>query len=737
MAFADPEEISSPTFRISDSLPKDQIKEDPVFDVDADEEGEPLAPLEYSDDDPNLVPIFEAHPDGVKEIKRLSNLVLRWFDDAWENTEEYRERMASDWAIFSGDLPQKPPPYENLSNPHVPAMLENLSRLQFHASDELFGDWTKVFGVLPIGADDVPIAEALSRHGNWQIRNQIPNFKRQFGHRGMLIFFVTGDVTAHSYYDFDRKSNAHDILTADEFVAPYVFVTTQPDYSDLPYYFKVLRLYRHQLQKYKSKWSNIDKVLDREAPSWDDEPQSKLRELEAEIKGHRAPDSNESAPYKLIWFEGWVKLIGQEDDRFMKIVVDKTTKTVVHMSIHEEVDWSDKFRFEQQTQELEAYRQAEIDFQAAQEAKQVEGQLLENVEQSDLSQMDPAGLDQLEQALMGMQQDPLNVQPPMPPGWMVDPSNPNEMPAPVKKVPIRLFSHGVCIEPLTGNLGIAPGRVQADLNRNMNIAMGMYMDASALANSWSIITTDMVSFEERFSISPGKVNKANGISAQELDKGIKELKPGPASEQLMNAVKMQWGWAASSIHSQDVMSGAPGKSGETYRGIDLRREQANKTLKVPTRKYADFITQVLKNNAALNAEFLPEHEMVLINDDKTMDYNPTEIRREWYQRSYRIEISSDLTFRSQQDKAQEAADILQIIASLPELATPGVALAFKWDALRRALEARGISDAVKLLGPPPPPDQVFGMPPMPPPVMPGQMPPGGGVPPGGAPPPQE
>jgi hypothetical protein len=594
-------------------------------------------------------------------------------------------------------------------------MLENLSRLQIRACDELFGDWTNVFGVLPMGPNDREVAQVLSKHGNWQLRNQIPNFRRQFGHRGLLMYFTTGDITAHSYFDFERDRNAHDVLTCDEFVAPYVYVTTQPDYSDLPYYFKVLRLYRHQLQKYRGKWDHIDDVLKKEAPSWEDEPESRLRETVASLQGATAPDSQDVAPYKLIWMEGFVKLPNQVDDRFVKFIFDYSTKQVLFLTIHEEADWQDKIRFEQQSSELGAYRQAEQIFAQVPQAQAAEQHMVDQIAQGQHEGMDSEKLAELQKQLMDIHQNPLPTEPPVPPGWMKNPADPMEEPERPKKRPIHMFSHGVCIEPLVGNLGLSPGRIQADINRNQNIALSQYSDAASIANSWSIITSGGLTFEEDFAIFPGKVNVAQGVSGQELRNNIYELKPGAASEQLVNLIKMQWEWGASSIQSPSILSGEPGKSGETFRGVSARIEQATKQLSGMTRKYADeFFVQVLKNNAKLNALFLPEEELIYINDDLAPPdpmKPPLKISRKMYERNYQVEISADLRFSTQSAKVQEADELMALPQHMPEVdQMPGSLLGFRWKAMSEALSARGRPDLIPYLGPDPgPPPTPFGI----------------------------
>src|SRR5262245_14259825 len=70
-------------------------------------------PLEYGDDDPNLVPIFRGNKDGEEALKNLSLAITSVFDESWSATEEFRERQAKDWRMFACELPPKSWPWKN------------------------------------------------------------------------------------------------------------------------------------------------------------------------------------------------------------------------------------------------------------------------------------------------------------------------------------------------------------------------------------------------------------------------------------------------------------------------------------------------------------------------------------------------------------------------------------------------------------------------------------------------
>jgi hypothetical protein len=701
----DDDEIEAPVVAIeADGELSDDMEEagSPSIAFDEPVEGEDELFI-YDEDEPNLMEAFANHPVGRDYLDQIRDRVIHEFDSAWESTEEYRARFRDDWKIFCGDLPPKNYPWENAANTHVPIMLENLSRLSARSAGELFGDWTNVFGVLPMGSTPAEELEAsiLSKHGNWQLRHQILDFRRQM-HRAVLLFFTAGDVTCHSWYDPATFKNRHEVLTVDEFVIPYTLVTTMPDYSDVPFKCKILYRYKHEIQRMRGVWYDVDRVLDREPPSWDSEPEAEFAQSVAEVAGIEIPDDTDYVPYKLIWYEGWLPMPNNEADRYCKVVIDYDTQAIMQLAIHEQPDWQDQDRFERQVAERTSYFAARASYE-------------NTIAQAKDQQATVSQLRQEQGVEVAEPTQQLPTEPPPPPDWMKDPDNPDEEPERPRKVPIQMFSHGVCIESLRGNLGLSFGRIQADFNRAANTSLSQFTDAAHLANSWSLITTD-VGFEDPFEISPGRVNKATGISGQELRNAIYELKPDPANAQLLQIVDKMYDYGQSSVQAPSVLSGESGKSGETYRGISARIEQATKQLSVATRKFADFFEQILKCNAALNAEHLPDREIIMINDHELQRPEPVQISRTMYERDYLVEIRSDLRFAAQAQKIAEADEILQLPGVSPALQGN---FAFQYDALVDSLRARGKFNLVDDLGEKPPPPPVFG-PPMPPPGMGGE-----------------
>jgi hypothetical protein len=277
----------------------------------------------------------------------------------------------------------------------------------------------------------------------------------------------------------------------------------------------------------------------------------------------------------------------------------------------------------------------------------------------------------------------------------------------------------MCIPAVAGNLGMGFGRMQADLNRAQNTMLDQYIDGATMNNASGVITTSQVEFEREFKIGPGVINKLKTLLPGELHNNIMPLQVGAPSQGLIDGVQMLNSWAQSSIQAPDVLSGEPGKSGETFRGISTRVEQATKQLSVATRKFAyPFLTQVLRNNARLNSIFLDDEEVFMVNDHKLNDetgqmesqWIAMKAGRKMYRRNYNTELKADMKYGSDAARSADADQMLQVVMQVPSLQAN---MAIQYAAVKDMLEARGKSDMIPMLGPPPPPPNAPMAPPMP------------------------
>jgi len=676
-----------------------EMAEGVIIDTGEPEEEPEDAGLIYDDSSPNLVKDLLAQDEGEAAVKKIAEQIVKDFDREWSATEDYRDQQAKNWKIFSGDLPPKSWPFQHCANAHVPIMLENVTRLAFRMYKEIFGDWSNVFSVTPVGPDDEDAAHVLSKHGNWQVQTQITDFKRQH-HRGVLMFLVQGSARSHSFYDDRRRRNCHEFLTPDEIVVPYTSVSVEPDYSDVPWIIKILKLQRHELQAHIGDWDGVEELLeDENGPSEDSELEPKLEQAVAETQGIDIPLPSKRGPFKVLWFEGWMELPGEKLERYVRAIVEHSKKKLMLLTVIEMDDPLDRARFEKQAQDLSDYRQAMA--QRAQLEQRFQGL------QQQLAMMPEPGLAmQAEQMGAALQQPP-----PEPPAWTAGRAqDPALTPEPVRRVPMHSFAHAVCIEPLVGNLGLSYGQIQADFNRAANVALSQFVDAATVGNVPPIFIDGNVTIDdEQAAYSPGKLIRVKNTTAAELDKSFFQPRTQPGNPQLMDLVGRMYEAAQASMQSPNVLSGQAGKSGETFRGIATRVEQATQQLSVIAQKYTDVLTQQLKYNARLNSIFLPDEELIMLENHMVGTFEALKIGRKLYDRPYSFKLNSDLSFTSQQQRVVESDELLMMAGQLPPLQVNNALI---YALVRRSFAARGRYDLVPLLGPPPPPPPVFGAPDM-------------------------
>jgi hypothetical protein len=696
--------------------PQPEAKEGELFDEDD--------AFVYDESSKNLAFDFDEHPEGREAKRKLADFIVQEYDAARDANKEYLDRCARDWRIFSGDLSPKSAPFKDAANAHVPIMLENLSRLAFRAKDELFGDWTNVVSMKPTGPDDNDLADILSRHLNWQLP-QLPGMIREQD-RGMLIFFTFGEVASHSYYDERLLMNRHEILSPEQVTTPYVYVSTALDYSDCPWVAKMMMLYKHELEAARDAYFDVERVLDAKPPQWADEPEKRISEALAEARGISMDENRpESSPYQLIWWEGWADLPSQETQRYCQVILEYRSRHVLKMTIHEHEEWRDRLRYERQMSELNAWRQAKAAHAQAmdQQVGMLETQADAILSGGVASQLGPEAEFAALQGLQSAAGQPLPP-PPAPPGWLLDPEAPEASARLPRKVPIHMFAHTACIEPLQGNLGLGYGRIEGDYNRAANTALCQFTDQATLSNCQTLITTADVQFKEPFGVGPGKVNVLSNFSGNIRD-AMFPLQFSQANNQLLELVKEFRAYGQAATQVSEVISGFPGKSGEPFKGLAARLEQATKALSVPTRKYASFFEQIVKNNCHLNSIFLDNEELFTVANDlipgSTIQQRVT---RDMYRRSYDVTVKADLRFTSQAQRIQEADEVVQMVNSNPALASNP---ALVYAAYKEAFEARGKRNMAALMGPPPIP----GAPPPMQPGMPGANPGGPAVPPNG------
>ena len=669
--------------------------------------------LKYEERDPNLVRSFERSAQGRLALRSIAEEIKSVFDEEWARQKGERDMFAEMYKLYTGKLDPKTRPGTDMEMQmaHVPLLLENVGRLSARMLSEVFGDWQNFYGVIPNGADDEIPAQILSKHGNMQLGEWSSDFRRQM-ERSMFMFLML-DVVAYSHYDEMRRENMHEVLTKEQYLLPYMYCSTTVDFSDVPWRIKVLEKYRYELEAMRPRWENVDKVLEQMADS-DSELDQPLRVTVNEVEEKDDPSpalgSSEAmgigAAYKLIQYEGWLELPNQEDMRFCQCIIDNATLQVLSLRIYEEDDAKDRERHDRQLIELEQYIQARQAYELNQTT-----QRLSVITVGD-QYLEGKVTDKGTAAAGAMQMSAPEAPPPQPPEWLENPQDYlNAKPEKVRRVPISMWSHGVCVEPIVGSGGFGPGLNLMYHNKAGNALLTGFIDSADIANNWGIATTEDVQWKDgEFVLAPGYVNVARGIGGEDLANKIREFKPGPANPQLFEMVRTIEQWAQKAAQAPDVLSGTPGKSGEPYKALASRIEQATKSLSTMASKYANgFLKQILKNNARLNAHFMQGDDFIRLFNDKLRDeqWIPfLSAGRRLYQRSFSFRITSDLKFTSEVEKGMKAQNLVMFLMQNPILQKNQPLM---YQAFKQFFEDSGFDEFIPYLGKElPPPENMLG-----------------------------
>jgi hypothetical protein len=641
-----------------------------VIEVTPDRDGEDAAvspTLEYDEADPNLAFAFSESEIGKAAAKRIGEQVVLDFKNARDDSTEYRDAYTKMLRLIDCDLPKKQGTASGAANANVPLALQNLGILVYRIYDEVIKK-EKVFEVVALGPNDEE-AQILTRHGNWRIRNTVPEFKRQI--RRAILCFLIGDVRSKVWYDTETRMDRYEVLTPDQLLVPFNYTTVTSDFSDVPYMVEALYRYDHELEDKIGEWYGLDKIL-KVSASWDDESELDMDEELAAVTGIDKPTEEGRAPHLILQWEGWLMLPNQKRQRFCQAIVHESTATLLKLEIHERPDWRDRARYDSQVAEGQAYEQAlEAHRMAAEEQQAV-----------------------AEQALVagGVAPPPPPPAPPAP-DWYAEGG-----PEPPRMVPLHMYQHGVCMESIVGSGGIGFGRMLADFQRAANKALSQFQDSATWANMQMFVTNQREEIvPSRLALKFGMVLRCPTVATQDLDKVVYPLRFPAANPQLLETVKWAKESAERVVQTTEALGGSPGKSGETFRGLAARIEQATKNYSVAAGIFCDeYLTQVLQALAYLDSLWLDPNEHVWMADKE----GPIPVTREMYQRTYRTEICADLRFSTTAQKVAEWEAILDRIITCPATQQNGT---LQIAVLGEMLKLMGKGEIVPLLQPPPAP----------------------------------
>lgn len=690
--------------------------EDDADPIAAEIEIEPEA-AEYDENASNLVPHFMASEDGKEFLQKLAVRVIKECDAAVENSEPLREERKNVWETLAGRKKRTNGHWENCADPKTYLAFERTHRLSSRFFVEIFAANPNIFIVNKNGPDDAD-HKLLTEHSNWQWREEITDFLAH-QRRGLMIYTALGSAFFKSGRDFTRGRNRHTTLGSDDLILPFAYTAVEVDLSDMPWKAEVLRLYRDEVETRGEniaddglpEFANLDLVLER-ADAVDDDPIEDSERLSMGALTGLMPDEGgkESAasPFFFLCYSGTAKFPGSKSSTPITITLHPRTKAVVALSVRMEEDWKDRSRFDQQTQQLELYTQALEQYQAvSNEHAMAMGEW----------QQEASMAAQFGAPMMTPEPQLPDMMPPPPPSWLAE--SIDGQPAPVKMSPLELYTRADFVPNIPDMFGVGFGNMLCALEDTANTALAHYLDAAEFGNSSMIVTTENSMPKKDPKFAPGTILRLQNTDASQLSNAFKELRPTNANPQLMEMARFLGEIADSSIAAPSVLSGQPGKSGETAEGITLRAELAAKQMTAGALTYISGLSNLARNNAKLNAKFMKDEEIFRVSGAESTQKR---IKRSMYQRDFAVSFTADTRLIGQSQRIAEKDQLVAMAGSIPPLQQNA---AFMYSVIRGALEARGELELVNALGPrPADPTVPFMTPPPPPP----------GMPPGGAPP---
>lgn len=676
-------------------------------------EDEELEDLEDEDEDldldsANILPALErSNPEWVKKL--VSNAYEECIDH-YDASKKARDRIAETWELITGYYQRQDKPWEGAMDAKMYSALERVHRVSSRLYSELFMENKDIFRAEAQGQDpqEQLLAQMRTMHLNYQLREEQTDFLR-YHKRGTIAFCAEGTTFSHSGYDPVKKRAFHEILTYDDLIIPYSRVTIAADMSDCSFIAQRLFHYSNELEDLEEsgEYVNVDKILASE-PSEDDEFDDDIRAKMERLEGWLRPDKTSSAPYTFLKYSGSAKLPGADRSVPICLIFETSTKTPVRLYVRDIDDPRDRARYNAQYDEAEQYQRtlsAIEDFRMRYQAALVEWQQMGGP-------MSGAPMPQ-----------PPQIQPPPPPRWMAEG---NTDPEPVRRIPLNLYARADFIENLHGMMTISPGVVCASLQKVEESAMNQFIDSAQFGNS-SMYFALPGTFKRNQKFGPGQVvEMKSAIDPEKAMNAFREIRPTGANPQMLDVGRIMNSKADSAISAPAVLSGEPGKSGETARGVMFRGEQATKTLTTPGLSYIGLLEQQVKNQVLINYLYLPDDTVYYVAGK-----GPQRISRHIYDSDFKVHFTADIRFAGQQQRTVEAQGILEMVSAFPPLQNNP---AFVHAAFSNYFRAIGRDDFVSLLGQPPPPPEQFGPPPQPPGMQgaPGEQ----GQPPEGEPPAQ-
>lgn len=726
------------------------IKEDNTTDVTP--EGASPVDAVLQGTAPETVNLVKGLPEDF--VTTLGKQTYETTDGDLASSEKFRERRANILKLALGILPPRPEGDDTLAQVHYAIIMKAASRIHARMYDQQFPSSGEYWGCSPTDQNDLPRTVRIAKHMNWQTEHQIPEYVPNHD-SGLMQCLLYGSAFSMFYWDPDRDRPCHEFIPTDDIILPYKHNSGKddPHLSTLPRITRVLRKYKHEIQKLTKSgyYINTDDLFPQN-PQGGQSPAPSSAQGTGQTKGEQVTevvDKNSGIEKpkekgdgaRVLWEQHcWAALPGSDDERPLIVTIDRDTKKVLSIMMREDEDPEDRARFNREQAVNEASYQNAI----AQYQQDMNAYLMG--QQAMTMPPIPGATTATQPPMPGEETTSmpgLNPTPPPPagaPGPMVPatppvpPQKPADPEAP-KMIPINFFTHFICMPNPDGIYGLGIGSLLEGNNMAADVMASQIVQAGTLANTVTFIYSKQAKLARgEFEIKPGGGIETD-LSPADVERGIRILQfpgPNPAMGQLVKDQKEE---ADELSGAGDILSGEVGGANETATTTQIRIAQAMAQITIMNKRYTRARTAEGRNLARLNSVYLDDVEYFNVVDPMdAQNVTQGNVARADYLEDCNITVTADPRMASRAQRISEANTAVQVIMTNPLSAqNPALVAA----GMRNLFVAMDRPDLVAALETPPPPPPQQGPPqggPPGPPQRPGISAHGGTPPNAGGPP---
>lgn len=626
-------------------------------------------PTEEMNDEPGLEPEAPVTYDGAPARPEYQNIAAEMSEDDqkmlastvyeewvrdYESMADFRWRRANILKLYLGQLNERDPDYAESAKVHLPLVAVAINRIHARIYDQRFPAKGAIINVMPVGPEDTDRALRVTKHMNWQLRSQMPEYITSHD-AGMVQWLLYGSAFSYTYYNPDERRPCIEFLHTEDVTLPYKHKSEDPDMADVPRITRRFRRQKHELLKLEKLgyYTNVTKLVEGLVGT-EEQKEGPVKEVVDEAQGVKQDDEKNKGDYAILEQHRWWKLPGHDEDKPVIVAIEEQTRTLLGVFIREDEDPIDRSRYDREV--------------AAREA-----------------------------ATMAMPMDPMMPQP-----------MPMQAPVrPIRMIPIHHFTHYKCLPNPEGIFGLGIGFLLEGHNMAADTVLAQLVDAATLANT----ATGLISRHSKMKRGETEIKTGKMIEVDNAGMPLKDMihiiqfpPPNPAMFQVAKEMKD----ASEEVSgASDILAGEVGGSRETATTTKIRSAMAMSNITIMGRRYDKAQTAEARKIARINSATMDDEVYYAVQGDDGPALERT--GRADYIEGPDIMFTADPRLSSQPQRVEDAKDVMAAIMQLPPGVIPPPQMTMLVTAAMRGLfKAMERDDLVAIMDQPPP---------MPPPMM--------------------